>query len=199
MYRSLTFHWRRYLPVFIATVITAAVVTGALIVGDSVKESLRVLGLDRIGSIDIVLSSDHLVDESLADRLLSEAIFQESFSRVVPIIRLDGSVFSPKLGRRVSSVAIHGITDSFGDLFDEKIEFHSDPNELFPPVIINRSLSLELGVEEGDPLVFYLMKQSRASRETLVGRRDPSEVIQTIRGTVAVSYTHLTLPTILLV
>ena len=55
MYRSLTFHWRRYLPVFIATVITAAVVTGALIVGDSVKESLRVLGLDRIGSIDLSL------------------------------------------------------------------------------------------------------------------------------------------------
>jgi len=184
MYRSLTFHWRRYLPVFIATVITAAVVTGALIVGDSVKESLRVLGLNRIGDIDIVLSSEHLVDESLADRLLSEAIFQKSFSRVVPIIRLDGSVFSPKLGRRVSSVAIHGITDSFGDLFDEKIEFHSDPNELFPPVIINRSLSLELGVEEGDPLVFYLMKKSRASRETLLGRRDPSEMIQTIRGIV---------------
>ena len=184
MYRSLIFHWRRYLPVLIATVIAAAVVTGALIVGDSVKESLRVLGLDRIGAIDTVLSSDHLVDESLAGRLLSEATFQKSFSQIVPIIRLDGSVLSPKLGRRTSSVAIHGITGSFGDLFDEKIEFHSDPNQLFPPVIINRSLSLELGVEKGDPLVFYLMKKSRASRETLAGRRDPSEVIQTIRGIV---------------
>ena len=50
MRRSLSYFWRIQLAVLFGAAVATAVLTGALLVGDSVRGSLRDLTLDRLGT-----------------------------------------------------------------------------------------------------------------------------------------------------
>ena len=50
--QSITHYWRINLAVLLAAAVATAVLTGALLVGDSVRGSLRDLTLERLGNID---------------------------------------------------------------------------------------------------------------------------------------------------
>ena len=52
MRRSLAHYWRLNLAVLLAAAVATAVLTGALLIGDSIRGSLRDLTLDRLGKID---------------------------------------------------------------------------------------------------------------------------------------------------
>ena len=54
--KSLRHHWRIHLAVALGVAAATAVLTGALVIGDSVRGSLRHLVLDRLGRIDELLS-----------------------------------------------------------------------------------------------------------------------------------------------
>ena len=65
--RSLRFHWRSHLGVVLGAAIGSAALIGALIVGDSVKGSLRERALERLGLAAYVMASgDRYVRENLA-------------------------------------------------------------------------------------------------------------------------------------
>src|SRR6187399_64939 len=49
--RSLRFYWRTHLGVVLGTALAALVLTGALMVGDSVKATLRAQAEARIGKV----------------------------------------------------------------------------------------------------------------------------------------------------
>jgi putative ABC transport system permease protein len=64
----------------------AAVLTGALLVGDSVRGSQRFLALDRLGQIDELLIVDRFFREELAEELASQPNFTSDYSLAVPAI-----------------------------------------------------------------------------------------------------------------
>ncbi len=49
--RSLRFHWRGHLGVLLGAAVGSAALIGALVVGDSVRLSLRELALQRLGNV----------------------------------------------------------------------------------------------------------------------------------------------------
>ena len=55
--RNLTYYWRTNLAVVFGVATAVSVLAGALLVGDSVRASLRDLFLARLGSTDYVVSS----------------------------------------------------------------------------------------------------------------------------------------------
>ena len=55
--RSVRFHWRTNLAVLLGVATATAVLAGALVVGDSVRGSLRDLALQRLGRADIAVST----------------------------------------------------------------------------------------------------------------------------------------------
>ena len=66
--RSL-WHYRRVnLAVLLGVLVATAVLTGALIVGDSVRGSLRRLTIERLGQIDQILLADHFFHQDLVAR-----------------------------------------------------------------------------------------------------------------------------------
>jgi ABC-type antimicrobial peptide transport system permease subunit len=68
--RSLSFRARAHLGVVLGAAIGSAALIGALIVGDSVRESLSNMALRRLGKIDFALSAqDRLFQTSLGPRL----------------------------------------------------------------------------------------------------------------------------------
>ena len=68
--RSLRFHARAHLGVVLGAAIGSAALIGALVVGDSVRESLADMALRRLGNIHFGLSTqDRLFQASLARRV----------------------------------------------------------------------------------------------------------------------------------
>jgi ABC-type antimicrobial peptide transport system permease subunit len=53
--RSLRFHWRAHLGVLLGAAVGSAALTGALVVGDSVRLSLRDLALQRLGNVHFLM------------------------------------------------------------------------------------------------------------------------------------------------
>lgn len=56
--RSLKFYWRTNLAVLLGVIAGTAVIAGAFITGDSVRDSLRRMSLERLGRIDFALHGD---------------------------------------------------------------------------------------------------------------------------------------------
>ena len=103
---SLVYHRRMNLAVMLGVLAGAAVLTGALLVGDSVRGSLRHLALDRLGWIDDVLVVDRFFRAELADELTHSPSFPAAFKKVVPAIVLQGSVTQPDRGARANRVTL---------------------------------------------------------------------------------------------
>ena len=66
--RSLVYYWRTNLAVVLGVATAVAVLAGALLVGDSVRGSLRDLVLQRLGRTDRVVVSDGLLPRSARGR-----------------------------------------------------------------------------------------------------------------------------------
>src|SRR5262245_31108920 len=92
--RGLRYYWRTNL----------AVVAGALVVGDSVRGSLRDLVVRRLGRADRIVLSADLFREQLADDLAADSDFNASFAGVAPLVVMQGLVTNQETGRRASRV-----------------------------------------------------------------------------------------------
>ena len=65
--RSLLYYWRTNLAVILGVATAVAVLSGALLVGDSVRASLRDLVLSRLGKTQAVVTSVQFFREQLGE------------------------------------------------------------------------------------------------------------------------------------
>ena len=190
MRRSLSYFWRIQLAVLLGAAVATAVLTGALLVGDSVRGSLQDLTLNRLGRIDYALVSERFFREELATDLSRKLEGEAQLNReTVPAILLNGAVVNPKSKARASRVQIQGIDERFVDLWGgasgrDAPSLEKQPGQLFPSVHINQSLQNELDVRVGEQVLLSFERHSDIHREFLLGHRDSSEVLQTLRLTV---------------
>ncbi len=71
--KSLSFYWRTNLSVLLAAMVTVAVLSGALLVGDSVRYSLRTAAKARLGRTEFALAgSTGFFRSALADDLAKD-------------------------------------------------------------------------------------------------------------------------------
>ena len=89
--RSLLHYWRTNLAVMAGVAIAVSVLAGALLVGDSVRGSLKELFLGRLGRASFVLSASHFFPEDLPSRIERQPDFPERFKRLCPLIVTPGS------------------------------------------------------------------------------------------------------------
>ena len=184
MRRSLIHFWQIHLAVLLGAAVATAVLTGALLVGDSVRGSLRDLTLNRLGDIDHVMLSDRFFRETLAADLATSPETDDGYDRVVPAMLLSGSAVNATTKTRASRVQIQGIDERFHrfwsttetDKFSELLK--KGPGQLFPSVVINQSLKKELNVEVGGTLLISFQKRNEIHPEFLLGRRDTLDVLQ---------------------
>ena len=173
---SLTFFWRIHLFVMLGVAVATAVLTGALLVGDSVRDSLRDLTLDRLGEIEHALVSGRFFREGLARDIEAAG----DGSTVVPAVTLAGSAVHPKGGARASRVTILGVDSRFGGLFHAHVPDLAR-REAATPFVANESLRKELNARVGDAILLSFEPPGEIHRESLFGREEVSESIQTVR------------------
>ena len=190
MRRSLSYFWRIQLAVLLGAAVATAVLTGALLVGDSVRGSLRDLTLDRLGRIDYALVSERFFRKELATNLSRKLEGEAQFHQeTVPAILLNGAAVNAKTKARASRVQIQGIDERFTGLWEEAsdqpaLSLEKQTGQLFPSVHINRSLQNELDIKIGEQVLLSFERHSEVHREFLLGHRDSSDVLQTLRLTV---------------
>ncbi len=183
MRRSLTFFWRTNLAIAAGAAVATAVLTGALMVGDSVRGSLRELTLARLGDIDIALIGDRPFGQDLSTRLESSS---DSAVRPVPLLMLRGSATHGETRARASTVSLLGVDERFSELYPESsaIDFETEDRPIFPPVVLNEALAAELDASVGDEVLLSFERPSEIPRETLVGRQDAADTVGVLRLTV---------------
>jgi ABC-type antimicrobial peptide transport system permease subunit len=187
MRRSLIYYWRINLAVMIGAAVATAVLTGALLVGDSVRGSLRDLTLERLGQIDEALIADRFFRQDLAANLAASERFEDHFENAVPALILTGSAVHATTKTRASAINLLGIDQQFLSFFEpDSLQrwnefFLRSAEQGFPAIAINEALQKELGAKVGDHLLIFVQQQTEIPRETLLGSREVSDVVKTIR------------------
>src|ERR1700674_751901 len=90
--RGLTFYWRTHAAVVLGVATAVAVLAGALLVGDSVRGSLRDLLLMQLGRTDRIVVSTGFFREALSEDLQKDDAFGRAFDGISPLIVAQGLV-----------------------------------------------------------------------------------------------------------
>ena len=176
--RSLIYHRGIHAAVALGVAVGTAVFAGALLVGDSVRGSLRDLTLDRLAGIDHALVADRYFREELADDLAASGRFADSFDQAAPAILIRGGVEAATTSSRASRVNIHGVDERFWSFF-------APPEPLPGPreVLINETLADEINTQVGDALIVRFQTDTLIPSESVMGRK--SENVRVMRLKVA--------------
>lgn len=168
---NLSFHWRANLAVCLGVAVGTAVLTGALLVGDSLRGSLRALTEQRLGWVDQAL----IVGRFFRQELASELQQQQAVAGIAPVVLLQGTATAEEKGsgtsRRAGRVTVLGVEDRFwlgGEDGTADPFWKSSDKE----VVLNQALADELHVQAGGTVTLHLQRASAVSRETAFGRRD---------------------------
>jgi len=159
--KGLAWHGRSYLAVGASIATTCAVICGALLVGDSVRESLRLQAIERLGRTRHALVSPTFFREELAAEL---DLGRDS----VPLILLRGSVIHPDTRQRSSEVNIIGVDDRFSAASPHSRSWVIGDQY----ARVNSALAAEVGAKQGHDLVVSFELHSDIPREHALGKRE---------------------------
>jgi ABC-type lipoprotein release transport system permease subunit len=156
--RSLRHYRAAHLATALATAVCAMVITGALLVGDSVRHSLRQRVALRLGrTTHAVTSGDRLTQADLARRLTVKLGVP-----LTAVLQVPGMASAPDRNQRLNRIVLLGIEDSFSQL---------TANGLFPvpgpgEAVLGADSAARLHLAPGDVLVVRTEKLTAFPRET---------------------------------
>lgn len=165
---SLAFYWRTNLAVLLGVIAGAAVIGGALVVGDSVRESLSQISLKRLGGVDYAVESPRFFREDLAEEIAASEEFQESFDSIAPGMSLTAALQPADRKGRANQVGLWGVEERLWKLIGP--ESMNSPQDL--DIILSLQTADELGVSVGDDVSVWVELPSAIPRGSLLGERD---------------------------
>ncbi len=178
--RSLRFHWRAYLGVVLGAAIGSAALIGALIVGDSVRASLRERALERVGWIHAAMD--------LGDRLIPPTFYNGVFSReftntagqaktvqqsaAFVVLKTTGTMSRQDGTARANQVNVLGIASP--------AFLNPPPGQSFGSpqgsVILNAALAQQIQAKPGEDVILRVHKPSSLSREAVISPQSDTTV-----------------------
>ncbi len=174
--RNVLWYWRTNLAVVAGVAVAVAVLAGALLVGASVRSSLRALALERLGAVDLVVTSFGYVRESLAEDLLADDGMADAFEAAAPLVAVEGFVTHQSSRSRASAVQVYGVDERFWTFHGlDPEQYALERNTAF----VSEGLAGELGAAPDDALLVRVERPSEVPLSSLHGRRD--DVGRTLR------------------
>src|SRR5688572_9249856 len=165
--RSARHHWRTNLAVVLGVAAAVSVLAGALLVGVSVRASLRDIAVGRLGRTEHVVASTAFFRGPLAEEIRSALGARAS---AAPLIVVNGFVTHESSGRRAGGVIVYGVDERFWAFNGMAVQ---------TGVVISPALGMELGAAARDVLLVRLQKPSAIPIESLFGRKD--DIARTVR------------------
>lgn len=148
------FHYlKANLLVALGVAISTMVLTGSLIIGDSVRHSLEQTTFFRLGE------TTHLVavtERYFRQEMAAEMEAENPEIQAAPILLLEGVAVADGGQRRVNRVQVVGVDENFEKIAQSEIYSELVDNE----IIISRNLAERLEVTEGDNILVRVKKAS---------------------------------------
>ena len=166
IWRSATYYWRTNLAVVAGVAAAVSVLSGALLVGNSVRGSLRDLAMSRLGRTEVVISSTDFFRDALA----ADIERSTPGAKTAPMIVATGVVTDEAGGRRASGVLVYGVDEQFW-------AFHGKKHKA--GVLLSPALVSDIGASTGNAILLRLQKPAAIPIESLFGRKD--DVARTVR------------------
>ena len=167
--QSARYYWRGHLGLLFGTFLATTILTGSMLVGDSVRASLQRVAALRLGKVEGgVLGGDHWFTEGLARK-----------SNAAPVIIATGAVGVANGQVRVNGAQVLGVDASFWKLSTSSKNIAFDKSA----VVINEPLARKLSVKVGDTVLVRLERPSAISRDAPLSGSTNQDV--SLRRTVA--------------
>ena len=172
-------HYRRIsVVVILAVAISTAVIGGSLIVGDSIRFSLKRMTQQRLGQITHIMRSGVFFRQDLSTEIQNNLPATASLEPtsglqntvVAPAILLTGSLEIEKSKDellRIGSVSVVGITTQGWNLLDHG----SFPAAKERSVVLGHRTAKELNAKVGDTVSLWMEIPSSIPRDSLLGER----------------------------
>jgi len=183
IFNSLMHHRWPHAAAAAGATVAAAVLCGALIVGDSMRASLADLARKRLGNVEAALAAPRFVRAELASELERAAATQMPGRKVhvLPGIVADAALETSdrRVARRSVRAKLWAVDDA-ERIFPDYPPFpvpHGDS------IVLNRTAADRLGVGSSDTLILRVPSLGEIPSESLLGRK--SEPMQSVRVRVA--------------
>lgn len=166
--QSLKYFARPNLAIIAGVIAATATIAGALIVGDSVRDSLRDMTLSRLGNIQEVLTGPRFLTEQTAKAVDADAI---------PAILMTGTAKAgDRLAGTIDIVALP--QNAPGKLWNDAAFEVEERN-----IVLNARVAKSLGVGVDDRVELLVEIPESVPRDSLLGERD--EVLTELAFTVS--------------
>ncbi len=174
VFRNLAYHARGNLAALLGVAVGSAVLTGALLVGDSLRGSLRARVERQLCSVDAACLLPRPVRASIADDLPGS---------IAPVLLLPGSLQAsgdPATASYLGRITVLGVDDRFAP----KGVFGIDWNSKDRKIVLAERVATKLGVKPGDRVRLGAEKLSDLPRSSSLAKRDVNDVTGTEELTV---------------
>ncbi len=159
------------LAVIVGMAVATAVLTGAMMVGDSVRGSLTHLAIQRLGPVDYALVGTRFFNQSLGERVARDGKYQ-----VLPAIIVRGEASAERSKSHTADVQIAALTPA-------------GPNWAFAEQsksLINGTLAEELATPAvGDAIVLSVPSGGDTPRDATLSRRARGDSLGSFRTNLA--------------
>jgi putative ABC transport system permease protein len=156
--RSLGFYWRTNLGVLLAVMVSAVVLTGALVIGDSVRYSLKMMVKARLGKTKLAL----VPQKRFFRAELANDLAKELDTIIAPLLQLRGLIANGDGTKRANRIEVLGVDGRFFEIGTAQNPFGDSPNQ---SIVLNKPLAAKLGVGVGDEVVLRIEKPSLMPRD----------------------------------
>ena len=168
---SLTYHARSHVGTLLGAIVASAVLTGSLVVGDSVKKTLQDQAKQRLGHTQAALQQH--------DRFFRSELELGERAFTAAMLRLNAAGYvendEGELSHRANSIQLIGIDDAFWKFALLKTE--KRPALSGGEALINPRIAQQLDLKDGDGFHLRIAKPSVLPRDAAGCRWPPARQI----------------------
>jgi len=140
--KSLWYFRKQHFAVFLGTIVSTAVLTGALIIGDSVKYSLHDLVNLRLGKVEYAMpTGDRYVRTDLAKEIQADLN-----GYVAALLQVKGIAVQPENQTRINNIQVYGVDQEFWK-FSSAQEIDLKDGEASVSLNLANKMNLKIGDE----------------------------------------------------
>ena len=177
--RGIAHYWRWHIGLLIGVAITSVIVSGSLVVGDSVRATLKRQNDVRLGKVDVALvGGERFFTDALVEQVSADGAVRAG------VMALRGTVSTAGGGTRINHVNVLGVAPDFWSLGLEQAE--SELAAVGGKVLVNEPLATAYGIAKDDTIIIRVEKPGALSRDApLSGSRENLVVIRETVGGIA--------------
>ncbi len=166
---------RVHLAVAAGVAVATAVITGALLVGDSVRGSLHDLVLERLGSIAGVVVAEQPFREELATEIEGRDL-GPGVQGVAPLLLVPGSMSSTRGEQttQATQLSILGVTEEFWKFGEDEVAKPTSGDG----AILSQSIADELHVSVGDEVLLRVAVPSNIPADSTLGEKADASTVR---------------------